>query len=66
METRSRSLAKAITWRVTGTLDTVAVAFLITGNIAAAVSISAIDVVTKLILYYVHERLWARTSFGRQ
>ena len=53
-----RHLAKAITWRVTGTLDTVLIGWLITGSIEVGALIGGIEVLTKTVLYYVHERVW--------
>ena len=60
-----RSLLKAISWRVTGTIDTVVISYLITGQLTWAVSIGAVELFTKVTLYYVHERLWARIPLGR-
>lgn len=60
-----RSLVKAISWRITGTLDTIFVSFLVTGRIKMAVSIGLIELFTKIMLYYLHERIWNRISFGR-
>jgi len=65
IEKRYRSLAKAVSWRATGTLDTVLVSFLVTGRIKLAVSIGAIELFTKVCLYYLHERIWNKISFGR-
>lgn len=60
-----RSLVKAISWRVTGTVDTMIVSFLITGKLSLAISIGCVELFTKLALYYVHERVWNNISFGR-
>ena len=60
-----RSLVKAISWRVTGTLDTILVAYLVTGLVKLAVSIGFVELFTKIGLYYAHERVWNRLSFGR-
>lgn len=57
-ETRMRSIAKAISWRTTGTIDTFLISWLITGHAASAGGIAATEVVTKFILYYLHERAW--------
>lgn len=64
-ERRRRSLAKGISWRITGTLDTVVIALLITGNPSQAFKIGFTEVVTKVGLYYLHERIWQRVDFGR-
>jgi uncharacterized membrane protein len=62
----SRSLAKAITWRITGTLDTFLLTLLITGKLSFALSISATELFTKIFLYYGHERVWERISWGKK
>ncbi|MEZ5453537.1 MAG: DUF2061 domain-containing protein [Thiothrix sp.] len=61
-----RSLVKAISWRVTGTIDTIVLSWLFTGNIGTALSIGLTEVMTKMFLYYVHERVWNRVSLGRE
>ena len=48
-----------------GTLDTIVVSFVITGEIKLAISIGGVELFTKIFLYYVHERLWNRISMGR-
>jgi len=53
-----RSIAKAISWRIVGTIDTMIIAYFITGEISMALSIGSVEVVTKMILYYGHERIW--------
>jgi uncharacterized membrane protein len=65
LDTHSRSLLKAISWRATGTLDTIIVACLITGRIKTALSIGFVELFTKMCLYYLHERAWNRINFGR-
>lgn len=62
--TRRRSLAKTLTWRVTATTDTFLISLLITGSFAWASSIASIEVLTKMFLYYGHERVWARMGWG--
>jgi uncharacterized membrane protein len=53
-----KSFAKSISWRVVGTLDTMVISFFVTGQLVMAVSIGSIEVVTKIALYYLHERAW--------
>jgi len=60
-----RSVVKTISWRVLGTIDTMVISYLITGSLAMAASIGSIEVVTKMILYYFHERAWDKSNFGR-
>lgn len=64
-EKHYRSLVKAVSWRVTGTCDTVLISWLITGQIKAALGIGFVELFTKIFLYYAHERVWNRLSFGR-
>jgi uncharacterized membrane protein len=65
-ETHLRSLAKALSWRVTATLTTALIAFFITGNFITALTIGGIEFVLKFFIYYGHERLWEALSFGRK
>lgn len=60
-----RSIVKALSWRMTGTLDTIVISFLISGRIKIALSIGVVELFTKLTLYYLHERAWNRIPFGR-
>jgi uncharacterized membrane protein len=60
-----RSITKAVSWRATGTLDTIVVSFIITGRVKVALSIGAFELVTKTLLYYLHERVWNRVTFGK-
>ncbi len=59
-----RSLAKAVSWRITGSIDTFILAWLFTGSVKLAASIGGTEVLTKISLDYVHERAWARVPFG--
>ena len=54
-----KSFIKSISWRIVGTMDTILISFFITGKLSMAFSIGSIEVITKTILYYFHERLWA-------
>lgn len=64
--TRSRSLLKAMTWRAFASLDTFLLGYLITGKPLAAASIAGAEVLTKMALYYVHERGWAAVRWGHR
>jgi len=65
-ELKRRSILKAISWRLTGTLDTFIISFLITGKIKFALYISGVEVFTKISLYFVHERIWNKVRFGKE
>ncbi|MBI2271196.1 MAG: DUF2061 domain-containing protein [Bacteroidetes bacterium] len=60
-----RSIIKGITWRITGTIDTILIAFILSREMGLALSIGGIEVVTKMILYYLHERAWIKIEWGR-
>lgn len=64
-ETHARSVLKAVSWRVIGTIDTFVISWLLTGKLTLAGSIAGLELVTKLGWYYFHERLWAAISWGR-
>jgi uncharacterized membrane protein len=59
-----RSLAKAISWRITGSLDTILLSWLFTQSINTALAIGLTEVLTKTFLYYGHERIWSRVRLG--
>jgi sulfate adenylyltransferase large subunit len=65
-ETHARSLAKAVSWRATGSIDTFIVAFVITGNPKIAGSVAVTEIVTKILIYYLHERVWAFIPWGKR
>ena len=60
-----RSFVKAVTWRFIGSLDTFMLSLLVTGSAKYAISIATAEALTKIVLYYVHERVWRRVSWGR-
>lgn len=64
-EKNLRSIAKAVSWRLTGTTDTFILSFLITGKLSYASAISATEVITKIALYYLHERIWNFSNWGK-
>jgi uncharacterized membrane protein len=65
IESPARSLAKGITWRFLATLTTMAIAWFITGDVSAAMSIGFIEVFAKIAMYYAHERAWAHIRIGQ-
>jgi sulfate adenylyltransferase large subunit len=65
-ETHARSLAKAVSWRATGSLDTFLVAFVITANPKIAGSVAVTEILTKILIYYLHERVWAFVPWGKR
>jgi len=61
---RSQSVAKALSWRVVASLTTIGLVYAVTGQAQLAIAVGGIETVAKLVLYYFHERLWARSSWG--
>ena len=64
-DSHARSVAKAVSWRTLGTVDTFAISWLVTGTAALAGGIAATEVATKMALFYLHERAWSRVRWGR-
>ena len=60
---RKRHILKSLSWRIIGSVDTFVISWLITENIEYGVSISLIEVFTKILLYYFHERIWFKTRY---
>lgn len=65
-ESNGRSLIKTISWRFWATITTALLVYIFTGKLELALAIGGIEVLLKLILYYLHERTWNKISFGRK
>lgn len=65
-ETKIRSIMKTISWRITATVITVTLVYLFTGRTDIAFTIGGIEVIAKMVVYFLHERGWDRVRFGRQ
>ena len=59
-----RHVAKTITWRIVGTIDTMILGWIISGNPMTGVKIGGLEVVTKMVLYFIHERVWFKVNYG--
>lgn len=58
-------MLKTITWRIVGTIDTIIISWIISGNIKIGMAIGGIEVISKMILYFIHERIWYKfVKFG--
>ena len=65
MVSYKRHIAKTVSWRVIGTIDTMILSGVITGSWITGLTIGAVEVVTKMVLYFLHERAWYKYSkFG--
>ena len=62
--TKLRSILKTISWRIVGTLDTMLLGWIITGSATVGLKIGALELITKFVLYYIHERIWLQSNFG--
>ena len=65
MDTHKRTLVKALTWRILGTIITGIVALAVTRKLHVAATIGVFDTLIKLAAYYMHERTWLRLNFGK-
>ncbi len=64
-EKPKRSIVKSLSWRIIGTIDTVLISWLVTGTLTVAFSIGTVELFTKMILYFFHERLWNTINWGK-
>ena len=55
---KDRSFIKTLTWRIVATLDTFLISWFITGSVIIGASIISLEVITKMVLYYLHEKAW--------
>jgi uncharacterized membrane protein len=65
METRRRSLAKSLSWRVLAGIITTLVVLTMTGRLQFAAEIGLLDTLVKLFVYFAHERAWNKINYGR-
>ena len=63
VDTKKRTMAKTITWRITASLTTFLIAWVLTGDILVGASIGSIEAIAKIFLYYFHERIWTNISW---
>ena len=61
---KTRSILKTLSWRIVGTLDTMFLGWIITSDPTVGLKIGALELVTKFILYYLHERVWLKSKYG--
>ena len=64
-ELKKRTLVKTMTWRVTASLTTFLIAWILTGDLLLGVSIGSIEAVAKIFLYYYHERIWNNINWAK-
>ncbi len=64
-EYQTRSLIKAVSWRIIATLTTTTLIYIFTGKLDLAVGVGLLEMTLKMLFYYLHERVWERISWGR-
>ena len=64
-DTRSRSLVKALIWRLLASLTTVVIVLLLSGELELALTVGGVEAIAKLIVFYGHERAWSFVRWGR-
>lgn len=64
IENRKKHIFKTISWRIIGTLDTLLLSWLITGQLKLGLLLSGFEIITKMALYYMHERVWFASNWG--
>ena len=65
VDTQKRTIVKTMTWRITASLTTFLIAWILTGDILIGASIGSIEAIAKIFLYYFHERIWTNISWQR-
>tara|TARA_R110002020_G_scaffold125383_1_gene282581 strand:+ start:972 stop:1175 length:204 start_codon:yes stop_codon:yes gene_type:complete len=61
---KTRTILKTISWRIVGTLDTMALGWIVTGSPLVGLKIGGLELITKFVLYYIHERIWLKSKYG--
>tara|TARA_B110000444_G_scaffold237152_1_gene249635 strand:+ start:481 stop:687 length:207 start_codon:yes stop_codon:yes gene_type:complete len=62
---KKRTIAKTMTWRVTASLTTFIIAWILTGDFLIGVSIGSTEAIAKIFLYYFHERIWNNINWAK-
>ena len=64
METKTRSVLKSLSWRITATLTTMVLVLFFSGEVELAIMVGSVEVFAKLAIYYAHERAWNKVKYG--
>ena len=65
MDTKKRSLAKTISWRIAGSGATFAISYAVIGDFSVSSTIAVVQLTFNTVLYFIHERIWDRINWGR-
>jgi uncharacterized membrane protein len=66
MERHVRTVLKTLSWRIFASVSTMILVYFFTSNLVISASVSLLELVVKTVIYYLHERLWNRITFGRE
>lgn len=62
MDSHLRSILKAISWRIIAVIVLTTIVWIVTGDPTISITIGVIDVTIKIVLYYLHERIWLKIN----
>ena len=65
IDLKKRTIIKSLTWRVTASLTTFLIAWILTGDLLIGISIGSVEAIAKIFLYYFHERIWNSISWAK-
>ena len=65
VDLQKRTIVKTLTWRVTASLTTFIIAWILTGDLLIGISIGSIEAISKIFLYYFHERIWNKIKWAK-
>ena len=65
IDLKKRTVIKTLTWRVTASLTTFLIAWILTGDLLIGISIGSVEAIAKIFLYYFHERIWNNISWAK-
>ncbi len=65
-ETKARSLAKTVIWRVVATLTTLVTVYFYTGKLSESIKITTVAALISMVAYYIHERIWNNVEWGKK
>ena len=65
IDLKKRTIIRTLTWRVTASLTTFLIAWILTGDLLIGISIGSVEAIAKIFLYYFHERIWNNISWAK-
>ena len=66
IDSHKRSVAKAVSWRLVATLTTMGIVLALTRRIVLMIEVGFLDIIAKLVFYYLHERAWGKIGWGKE